>query len=149
MNILDGLLEMDKYQFHSHDVMMCFALMESTNKIFSLTKRGFMRDFCHLINKIHQKNSQAFDIVGKDIINGLVLQMFQELGSTSRFRYMSLLFVLGIVCVLTFRLSFVFYSEMMPTSIRDGLTNLAIGASLLNKFFFTFPMPPRGCYQSS
>lgn len=43
--ILEDLSKVDNYDFDEHDVMLCFALKESTNKFFSLMKRSFMKYF--------------------------------------------------------------------------------------------------------
>lgn len=51
MNVLEMLLDSGKYKFNHQDMVICFTLKGSTNKFFALTKRGFIRGFCHPINK--------------------------------------------------------------------------------------------------
>lgn len=76
MGILEELLEMKKFDFNEHDVMICFSLKSSTNNFFSLTKRGFMTNFCLLKNKIHYEKSHAFEIVGVKISKALLTRFF-------------------------------------------------------------------------
>lgn len=71
MVILEGLSEVDGYDFEEHDMMLCVALKGLTNKYFSLTKRSFMKIF-YLHNKIYYDKSQAFEIVETKMTEGMV-----------------------------------------------------------------------------
>lgn len=72
MVILEGLANFQGYAFDEHNVIQCFVLKGSTNKCFSLTIRNFMIKVYNLHNKIHYKESQAFEIVGTKLAEGTV-----------------------------------------------------------------------------
>lgn len=46
MAILEGLVEVEGFDFDEHDVILCFALKGSTNKFCSLMKRTYMKNLC-------------------------------------------------------------------------------------------------------
>lgn len=69
---LKGLVEVEGYNYNNHDVMLCLALKGSMNKFFSLKKENFMTNFYNFHNTILYYKSQAFDIVGMTMMEGIV-----------------------------------------------------------------------------